>query len=406
MSFGITAVDYESRIDFDRLRRDRLRRAVEQIRRHGLGAVVVFDYNNIRYVTSTHLGEWGRDKMERFAILTADGQVALFDPAAPFKRRWVTWLQEIHPVITHSRSTMPDEAGWADRVAELIRSTLSRFKVSDLPIGFDILDPALMHSLSKKGVRVEDGQRAMLEARLIKTRDEIELLEIAAAMVDAVYSELARYIRPGVRENDIVAYVHKLLFEMGSEGVEAVNVVSGPRGVPHPHMFSDRMIRPRDMVYIDIMHSYLGYRTCYYRTFVVGEPTKAQIEAYDKAWEWLKCSIERARPGATTAEIASCWPSAQELGFRSEEEAFLLEFGHGIGLSHRERPLISRAISFDYPVRIQENMVLALETWAPSADKTGAARIEVEVVVTDTGPRIITLFPADKLVSVPSERPY
>ncbi|MDT7888166.1 MAG: Xaa-Pro peptidase family protein [Desulfurococcales archaeon] len=406
MSFGITAVDYESRIDFDRLRRDRLRRAVEQIRRHGLGAVVVFDYNNIRYVTSTHLGEWGRDKMERFAILTADGQVALFDPAAPFKRRWVTWLQEIHPVITHSRSTMPDEAGWADRVAELIRSTLSRFKVSDLPIGFDILDPALMHSLSKKGVRVEDGQRAMLEARLIKTGDEIELLEIAAAMVDAVYSELARYIKPGVRENDIVAYVHKLLFEMGSEGVEAVNVVSGPRGVPHPHMFSDRMIRPRDMVYIDIMHSYLGYRTCYYRTFVVGEPTKAQIEAYDKAWEWLKCSIERARPGATTAEIASCWPSAQELGFRSEEEAFLLEFGHGIGLSHRERPLISRAISFDYPVRIQENMVLALETWAPSADKTGAARIEVEVVVTDTGPRIITLFPADKLVSVPSERPY
>jgi Xaa-Pro dipeptidase len=301
---------------------------------------------------------------------------------------------------------MPDEAGWADRVAELIRATLSRFKVSDLPIGFDILDPALMHSLSKKGVRVEDGQRAMLEARLIKTGDEIELLEIAAAMVDAVYSELARYIRPGVRENDIVAYVHKLLFEMGSEGVEAVNVVSGPRGVPHPHMFSDRMIRPRDMVYIDIMHSYLGYRTCYYRTFVVGEPTKAQIEAYDKAWEWLKCSIERARPGATTAEIASCWPSAQQLGFRSEEEAFLLEFGHGIGLSHRERPLISRAISFDYPVRIQENMVLALETWAPSADKTGAARIEVEVVVTDTGPRIITLFPADKLVSVPSERPY
>ncbi|MEM4971970.1 MAG: M24 family metallopeptidase, partial [Sulfolobales archaeon] len=115
---------------------------------------------------------------------------------------------------------------------------------------------------------------------------------------------------------------------------------------------------------------------------------------------------ERTRPGATTAEIASCWPTAQELGFRSEEEAFLLEFGHGIGLSHRERPLISRAISFNYPVRIQENMVLALETWAPSADGTGAARIEVEVVVTDTGPRVITLFPADRLISVPNERPY
>ncbi|MEM0439615.1 MAG: Xaa-Pro peptidase family protein [Sulfolobales archaeon] len=406
MSFGITAVDYEARIDFDRLRRDRVRRALEQLRKSGLGALVVFDYNNIRYITSTHLGEWGRDKMERLAILTADGHTILFDPAAPFKKRWVTWLDEINPVITHSRSTMPDEAGWAGRVADLIISTLKKYGVADLPVGFDILDPALMHALNKRGVRIEDGQRVMLEARLIKTRDEIELLEIAAAMVDATYSELSRYIRPGVRENDIVAFVHKVLYEMGSEGVEAVNVVSGPRGVPHPHMFSDRMIRPRDMVYIDIMHSYLGYRTCYYRTFVVGEPTRAQLEAYEKAWEWLKCSVEKTRPGVTTAEIASCWPSAQELGFKSEEEAFLLQFGHGIGLSHRERPLISRAISFNYPVRIQENMVLALETWAPAKDNTGAARIEVEVVVTDTGSRVITLFPADRLISVPSERPY
>jgi len=406
MSFGVMAVDYEARVDFDRLRRERLRRAVESLRRFGLGSVVVFDYNNIRYISSTHLGEWGRDKMERFAILTSDGYVALFDPAAPFKRRWVTWLPEINPVITHSRSAMPDEADWAGRTVDLIKRTLSRLKVADLPVGFDILDPVLARVLEKAGLRVEDGQRAMLEARLIKTRDEIELLEIAAAMVDAVYSELARFIRPGVRENDIVAFVHKMLFEMGSESVEAVNVVSGPRCVPHPHMFSDRIIRPRDMVYIDIMHSYLGYRTCYYRTFVVGEPTRQQVEAYEKAWEWLKCSIDRTKPGATTADIARCWPPAQELGFGSEDEAFLLQFGHGIGLSHRERPYISRAISFDYPVRIQENMVLALETWAPSADGTGAARIEVEAVVTESGNRVITLFPADRLISVPSERPY
>lgn len=406
MSFGTMAVDYEARVDFDRLRRERLGRAVESVKRRGLGALVLFDYNNIRYVTSTHLGEWGRDKMERLAIVTVDGRVVLFDPAAPFKRRWVPWISEIHPVVTHSRSTMPEEADWAGRTADLIASTLSRLGLSGLPVGFDIVDPPLVKALSKRGVSVEDGQAAMLEARIIKTRDEIELLEIAAAMVDAVYSELSSHIRPGVRENDIVAFVHKRLYEMGSEGVEAVNVVSGPRGVPHPHMFSDRMIRPRELVYIDIMHSYLGYRTCYYRTFAVGEPTRAQEEAYQRAWEWLKCSIDRARPGATTSEIASCWPSAQELGFKSEEEAFLLQFGHGIGLSHRERPLISRAISFDYPVKIRENMVLALETWAPATDRTGAARIEVEVVVTDAGPRVITMFPADKLVSVPSYRAY
>jgi len=84
----------------------------------------------------------------------------------------------------------------------------------------------------------------------------------------------------------------------------------------------------------------------------MGEPTRHQLEAYERAWNRLKFSIEKTRPRATTADIASCWPTAQELGFKSEEEAFLLELGHGIGLSHRERPLISGAISFDYPVRI------------------------------------------------------
>ncbi|MEM4489046.1 MAG: Xaa-Pro peptidase family protein [Desulfurococcaceae archaeon] len=395
------AVDYEARVNFDRLREERKRRAVEQLRRYGLGAVIVFDFNNIRYITGTHLGEWARDKMARFAILTADGETALFDPAAPAKRKYCPWIADrVYPIVGTLRGALPPELG-SERVADIIKDALTKLKALDQPIGVDVIETGLLKALERRGLRIVDGQEALLDARIIKTRDEIELLNIAASMVDAVYSELMSFLRPGVRENEVVAFVNKMLYELGSDHVECVNVVTGPRGAPHPHMFSDRIIRPGDMIYIDIMHSYNGYRTCYYRTFVAGEPTRSQVEAYEKAWEWLKKSIDTVKPGATTADVASCWPSAQEIGFKDEDEAFLLEYGHGIGLSIWEKPIISRAVSFKNPVLIQQNMVFALETWCPSRDGTGAARIEVEVVVTETGREVITKFPADRLISVP-----
>lgn len=401
LSFGTFAVDYEARINFDKLREERKKRAVEQLRRHDLGAVVVFDFNNIRYITGTYIGEWARDKMARFAMLTADGEALLFDPAAPAKRKYCPWIADrVYPFIGTLRGSLPPELS-SERVADLIKDVLSKLKVADLPIGIDIAEVGLLKALERRGLKVVDGQEALLDARMIKTYEEIELLNIAAAMVDAVYSELVSFLRPGVRENEVVAFVTKMLYDLGSEHVEAVNVVTGPRGAPHPHMFSDRIIRPGDMIYIDIMHAYNGYRTCYYRTFVAGEPTKYQLEAYEKAWEWLKRSIDAVRPGITTADIANCWPAAQEFGFKDEEEAFLLQFGHGIGLSIWEKPIISRAISFKNPVPVQTNMVFALETWCPAKDGSGAARIEVEVVVTETGREVITKFPADRLISVP-----
>jgi Xaa-Pro aminopeptidase len=78
--------------------------------------------------------------------------------------------------------------------------------------------------------------------------------------------------------------------------------------------------------------------------------------------------------------------------------AFGLQFGHGLGLGLHERPIISRLNSLDNPIEIQAGMVFALETYCPAADGFSAARIEEEVVVTEDGPRILTLFPAQDLV--------
>ena len=252
--------------------------------------------------------------------------------------------------------------------------------------------------MQRQGLKVVDAQQLMLDARMIKSSDEIMLLNQAAAMVDGVYQDIVEALKPGIRENEIVALANKRLYEMGSDQVEAVNAVSGERCNPHPHNFTDRIIRPGDQAFFDIIHSFNGYRTCYYRTLGVGSSTASQRDAYTKAREWMDAAIQAVRPGVGTDEIASVWPAATEFGFENEMAAFGLQFGHGLGLGLHERPIISRLNSLKDPVELQVGMVFALETYCPASDGFSAARIEEEVVVTADGPRILTLFPAQDLV--------
>jgi len=400
MRFGTMGVDFEERVNFDRLRKERLTKAKEALRASDLGSLVCYDFDNIRYITGTHIGEWCRNKMNRYCILPLGGEPLLFDPATPAKKLSCPWIADrVYPAVGSMRGAIPSETGSVDKVAADVYKWLAEYGVEKKPVGMDIADIPLIRALENKGLMIVDGQEVMLEARIIKTKDEIELLKTAAAMVDAAYESIVRAIRPGARENDLVAVANQVLFSLGSELVECVNSVAGERGKPHPHTFSDRIIRPGDMVFLDIMHSYMGYRTCYYRTFVCGKPTQAQLDAYKLAWKWLKDSIDLVRPGATTADVAKAWPPPKEFGLKTEDEAFLLQFGHGVGLSIWEKPVISRLFSLEKPYPIREGMVFALETYCPSADGKGAARIEEEVVVTKTGCERIFQFPVEALTS-------
>jgi Xaa-Pro dipeptidase len=291
----------------------------------------------------------------------------------------------------------PDAGLMMSAVAE-VKHLLADRGLASQPVGVDIIELPFLAEMQRQGLTVVDAQQSMLDARQIKSADEIMLLTQAAAMVDGVYQDIVEKLKPGVRENDIVALANQRLYEMGSEQVEAINAVSGERCNPHPHNFSDRIIRPGDQAFFDIIQSYNGYRTCYYRTFSVGSATSAQRDAYTKAREWMDAAIQAVKPGVGTDDIARLWPAATDFGFASEMAAFGLQFGHGLGLGLHERPIISRLNSLEHPLEIQAGMVCALETYCPASDGFSAARIEEEVVVTEDGPRILTLFPAQDLV--------
>jgi Xaa-Pro aminopeptidase len=398
---GRMGVDFEERVDFARLREYRLSRAKAALEASDLGALLVFDNNNIRYLTGVAIGEWTRDKLCRYALYTRTGELFLWDfgSAAVHHRLYCPWLKPENCIASYTtmRGAAPPDADLVRRgVAEIV-GRLADAGVAGQSVGVDFTELPVLFELQRQGLDVRDGQQVMLDARQLKSRDEITLLSTAAAMVDGVYQDITEALKPGVRENEIVALASKRLYEMGSDDVESINAVSGERCNPHPHNFSDRMIRPGEQAFFDIMHSFNGYRTCYYRTFSVGRSSQPQRDAYRRASDWMEAAIALIRPGVSTDQVARLWPTAGDIGLADEKTAFGLQFGHGLGLALHERPIISRLTSLDAPVEIQQGMVFALETYCPASDGVSAARLEEEVVVTADGVEIITRFPSEEL---------
>jgi Xaa-Pro dipeptidase len=404
---GHTQVDFEERVNFRRLHDYRLARTRAALAQSGLGALLCFDQHNIRYTTSTVIGEWARDKLTRYSLLTGNGDPYIWDfgSAARHHKLHAPWLHQDHcrAGLTGMRGAVGADTTLFRNAAKEIKSILAAEGVAKMPLGVDMIELPMMFALQDAGIEVRDGQQAMLQAREVKNADELMLLNMAAAMVDGVYQDIAEALKPGVKESEIVALATKRLYEMGSDCVEAINAISGERCSPHPHNFTDRLIRPGDQAFFDVIQSYMGYRTCYYRTFNVGRATGPQRTAYRKAREWMDKVIELLKPGMSTDRIAAALPKAQAAGFANEMDAFGLNFCHGLGLGLHERPLISRLNSFREPIELKAGMVFAVETYCPASDGISAARIEEEVILTPNGAQVISLYPAQEL---PIANPY
>ena len=400
-TFGLMAVDWEERVNIERLRQERLARVKSALKKSEIGALLCFDMNNIRYITATHIGTWAMDKLVRFSLLPQDDEPILWDfgSAARHHQIYCPWLGERSRAgISTLRGATNPGSGLAEDVAKKIKLELEMRNLQNEPVGVDVIEMPVLFALQAQGLKVVDGQQLMHEVRKIKTQDEITLLNTATMMVDAAYDELYRFMKPGVKENECVGVVSKVLYDLGSEHVEGVNAISGERCSPHPHVYTDRVLRPGDPAFFDILHSFNGYRTCYYRTFAIGSASPAMVDAYKRSRDYMDAAISIVKPGITTADVVKLWPKAQEFGFANEEAAFALQYGHGVGLSIWEKPIFSRLVSLDHPEVIEEGMVFVLETYWPASDGWSAARLEEEVVVTKDGCEVITRFPSEKLL--------
>jgi Xaa-Pro dipeptidase len=401
MTLGMMATYSEQRIDFDAMRKYKWDRLQAQLEAKNLGGLICFDPDNVRYATSTTLADWARDKYVRWCVIPRGGQPVLFEvgTAVDVKKNLCPWIE--------TENIMPG-GGWLRganhptgnelavmMTAMKIKGALDKYKVSDMPIGIDTADLYILNGLKAQGLDIVNGWDAMWDARVIKSPDELKIIEMSAALADGCWEYIVDFIRPGVKESELVGEIYGWLLKHGADRITGVNCVSGPRSNPHPHDFSDRLIRPGDLVYIDIMSHYLGYGTCYYRTFATTKATQRQKDLYKKAYEWLQRSIDVVKPGITTDDIAMQWPTAQEMGYPDELAAAGLNIGHGIGLSIHEKPFITRAL-IGVPSVIEEGMHFALETYAGEGED--GARIESQLIVTKDGHKVITQWPCEELM--------
>src|SRR6185437_13942753 len=190
-TYGPAAVDWEQRVDLPRLRAERLARLRAELGRTDLGALLSFDFGNIRYMTSTHIGTWAMDKLIRFALLPRGGEPVVWDfgSAARHHQLYNPWLDHTggpatpegaartgaRAGISTLRGAFHPDAGIAEDVAAKIVTVLREHGLAAEPLGVDVAEMPVLAALAQAGVRAVDGQQVFVEARRVKTRDEISL---------------------------------------------------------------------------------------------------------------------------------------------------------------------------------------------------------------------------------------
>lgn len=407
------AVDFEDeipyRINTVRMREERIERAKKILKKHGLEGVLCFLGYNVRYVSSMN---------GAYAFLPADGDpiVAVGGMPEPVRALGAPWrnvqpsIAAINDIITATLAdNKPARELQMGKLASQVKGWLKDTKLQGEVIGIDgTLGASMKAAFDKEGIKTTDGAEAMGDARKIKNRDEVECFRMGASIVDTCFYNFRKNIKPGVTENDLMAVAFDTGYRLGISGGLA-HVQSGPHSWPNGGGPSDRMIRPGELIYSDIMFEYLGYVTCYYRTFCCGKPTQAQKDTYKRVHDWLYGAIKLMRPGASTKDVAEKFPPVKEYGwgkfYPTEDSAAMCQIGHGIGLApfHYDSPFISRVWSLEIPEKIEPNMVIAMECISGTGEISPAyptgqgVRIEEMLHITETGYEVLSKWPSEEL---------
>ena len=409
---GTMAVDWEERIDVKRLRTERKERTLEQMAKHDLSAMILFSDPNVRYVTG--LAMTGGSGADHYTLLLEDGQIVHWDTAdhASNQRFNCPWLDDIRYAcpglgnVPRASGSETARAFLIETMVDTVVEALEDYGYGDEPVGVDIGSRRLERELRSHDIEVDiDGCRQAMEtARRVKTRDEIECLRQVAAICEAGFQRITEELAPGRTEAEVWGGAVDELWRHGAM-VQGGYLTSGPNTWPkHQANSTDRIIRPDDLVYADFYNiGYLGYRSCYYRTFSIGTPTDAQRDAHELAVGDLYDVIERIEPGVTTDEVAEAFPDVEgeHMEWYGAEDFWQMttnHWAHGLGLQLYEVPLIWRGISHDHPIELEEGMTMAVETQRP-ADRQGV-RVEEMIVVRESGAEVLSQWPIDEITAV------
>lgn len=394
--WGSEAVDWDERINYARMREERLAKAKLAMKKHGIVACLLTRPENVRYVTSTKAVDF-IDQL-RYCIAFAEQDPILYE-MPPGKLFGVCpWIkpENFRLGVQWANGACGPDATWkiARKFADSVKQELKEKGLEKEKIAVDKLDTPAWRALEETGINLVDAMPVMLEARAVKTEDEIECLKMAVSIAEVGWYALYEALKPGVRDRDMVGVANEALFKAGAESVWGVLVSSGC-----PGQGTDKIVQVGDVVTTDFVRvTYMGYNTCYYRNIIVGrKPTAREADMHKKSYERVYKVMDAIKPGMSTADVAKLWQPASERGYPSEENGWCDDLGHGLGLWLYEYPIINRLWSFDYPMILEKGMTLAVE--AMELDPiVGRTKLEEMIVITDRGAEVITRMPIKELM--------
>jgi Xaa-Pro dipeptidase len=389
---GAAAVDWEDRYDFAALRRRRVERAWEQMELVQLDALLCWKMENVRYLTSLRSQVIaGKASVLNGTLLVGGAEPVLLASGGEVDkaRRFMPWLSAVHAIPIIEDRELVD--GFVRTVlAPLLRDA----KLERGRIGVDQVTISLLEAINRQlpELSVVDGDGAMQAARIVKLPEELPLIEEACAIGDSVTQRAIDETRVGRRENEVAGDALQTLYYLGGEMAHVITpfVASGEHMSPPHRIATDKIIRNRDLCFIDIGAMWNGYFGDIGRTTILGTPTSRQRQVYSAVFEGLQAGIEAMRPGNTTDHVTSAVQSAvsrRGLG----DHLFSLFLGHGIGVGANEPPYIGESLPGAKSTELVPNMVFALEplVWVEDSGGVGV-RIEDMILVTEDAPRVLS----------------
>lgn len=382
---GIMPVDWEERLDPLRMNRERLARGKQALEDSGLDALFIFRTEDSRYLTGYrhHLGP-AYIAGNGTVVLPRGGEPHLYMMDFEHCRQRMTWM---HPDQIHPRANFREKVAmkrWKEHVEAVTGS------LDGKTVGVDLWSPLMEQQLKEAFPKTEfvDGYYdVLMKAKIIKTQDELACLRMANALTEAAMDAALRFMRPGVKECEVLAEAWQVMTALGSEWTQCSNIVtSGPYTAPYRRFTSDRIIQNGDLVIIDIGAGFNGYWGDLTRVYVCGnvKPTEPMRQAHQKVYNAVFNCAAATRPGATNADVYAA----------ADGHALDGALGHGAGVNPWESPFFSPA-SKDEPVTLKENMVFNIEPYYGELNKFGI-RLENDHIVTADGVEIYTRYPFDE----------
>ena len=262
-------------------------------------------------------------------------------------------------------------------------------------LGVDAANISFINAVHRHLPHLElvDGDQLMQRARLIKSDIEIDIIEEACAIGDAVTQRALDETRAGRRELEIAGDAMQTLFYLGGEMAHVITpfVASGEHMSPPHRLATDKLTRNMDLCFIDIGAMWNGYFADIGRTTVIGKPSRRQQEIYTAVYEGLMAGIDKMRPGFTNRDAADA--VVETVGSHDlADHLFSLFIGHGIGMGANEPPYIGEEMPGATVYPFEPNMVFAVEplVWVPDVPGGGGVRIEDMVLVTESEPRVLS----------------